>query len=109
MLVISCNSSFEEAMSDVDCDHIEVLSSHIEDTEESFMNPVAQSIVHELEKLLQKEKERRRVARIVILVTGIMLVVSVVLIAVSLYMAKDIDELGKLFENIVPSIVTSHT
>ena len=45
--------------------------------------------------LEQKEIERKRVARVAALVSGILFLVSVTLVAVSLYMSKDIDEIGK--------------
>ncbi|KAK3585809.1 hypothetical protein CHS0354_010593 [Potamilus streckersoni] len=93
MMIITYNNSFEEVMSDGDMDKIEILSSQIEDTDEFFLAPVSQSDVEELEKLVQKEKERRRVARMVVLVSGILFMISVALVAVSLYMSRDIDEL----------------
>ncbi|KAL3836534.1 hypothetical protein ACJMK2_021958 [Sinanodonta woodiana] len=99
MLIITYNSSFEEAISDGDSDKIEVLSSQIEDNDELLLAPVNPSDVEEQGTLVQKEKERRRVARVVVLISGILFMISVALVAVSLYMSKDIDELGNYVKN----------
>ena len=95
MLVITYTNSFDELTSEDDFDKIQVLSSHIESSDEFFLAPVAGLHRSEILTLEQKEIERKRVARVVALVSGILFLVSVTLVAVSLYMSKDIDEIGE--------------
>ena len=95
MLVITYTNSFDEITSEDDFDKIQVLSSHIESSGEFFLAPIAGLHRREVLSLEQKEIERKRVARVVALVSGILFLVSVTLVAVSLYMSKDIDEIGK--------------
>ncbi|XP_052806097.1 uncharacterized protein LOC128235322 [Mya arenaria] len=93
MLVITYNNSFDEVNSDDDFDKIEVLSSQIETVDEFFLVPIANLSEREVEMLDRKELERKRIVRAVALVSGILFLVSVALVTVSLFMAKDIDEM----------------
>ena len=95
MLVITYNTSFEEVNSDEDFDKIEVLSSQIENSDEFFLAPISNLTDEEYEELERKERERKRIARVVAVVSGILFLVSVALVTVSLYLSKDIDELGR--------------
>lgn len=97
MLVITYNNSFDDVNSEDDFDKIEVLSTQIENTDEFFLAPIASLSEKEVELLDRKEKERKRIARVVALISAILFLVSVALVTISLYMAKDIDELGKPF------------
>lgn len=97
MLVITYTNSFDELNSDDDFDKIQILSSEIENSDEFFLAPVSSLNKSEVLSLDRKETERRRVARVVALVSGILFLVSVTLVAVSLYMSKDIDEIGKFY------------
>lgn len=96
-LYITYTSGFDEITSKDDFDKIEVLSSEIDNSDEFFLAPIScfekQEVDNQRRK--RKEKERKRAARVVALVSGILLLVSVTLVAVSLYMSKDIDEMGK--------------
>ncbi|KAL3836536.1 hypothetical protein ACJMK2_021960 [Sinanodonta woodiana] len=92
MLVMAYNSSFDEEMCEEDYDKIEVLSSQIEEPEEFLLTPVSQLDTEELEQRVQKEKGRKRIVRVIVIVSLILLLFSVVLVALSLYMSKDIDK-----------------
>ena len=94
-LFITYTSSFDEITSEDDFDKIEVLSTEIDNSDEFFLAPISSFKEIDQESLERQEKERRRVVRVVALVSGILLLVSVILVAVSLYMSKDIDEMGK--------------
>lgn len=96
MLVITYNNSFDDVTSEDDFDKIEVLSSQIENTDEFFLAPIASLSEKEVDLLDRKERERKRIARVVALISAFLFLVSVALVTISLYMAKDIDELGKL-------------
>lgn len=93
MLVMTYNSSFDEVMCDEDFDKIEVLSSQIEEPDEFLLAPATQVDTEELAQRVQKEKGRKRIARVIVLISVIMFLFSVVLVALSLYMSKDIDKL----------------
>lgn len=95
MLVITYNNSFDEVNSEDDFEKIEILSSHIETSDEFFLAPIASLTEKEVDLLDRKEVERKRIARAVALVSGILFLVSVALVTISLYMAKDIDEMGR--------------
>ena len=96
-LFITYTSGFNEITRDDDFDKIEVLSSEIDSSDEFFLAPISsfEQQDNDSYKRKRKEKERKRAARVVALVSGILLLVSVTLVAVSLYMSKDIDEMGK--------------
>ena len=94
-LFITYTSSFDEITSEDDFDKIEVLSTEIDNSDEFFLAPISSFKEIDQQSLERQEKERRRVVRVVALVSGILLLVSVILVAVSLYMSKDIDEMGK--------------
>lgn len=96
MLVITYNNSSEDVNSEDEFDKIEILSSNIETADEFFLAPISSFSKKELIALDIRERQRKRIARIVALVSGILLLVSVALVTFSLYMAKDIDELGTL-------------
>ncbi|XP_053409049.1 uncharacterized protein LOC123561592 [Mercenaria mercenaria] len=93
MLVITYNNSFEDVNSEDEFDKIEILSSQIETADEFFLAPIASLTEKEVDLLDRKERERKRIARAVALISGILFLVSVALVTVSLYMAKDIDEM----------------
>lgn len=93
MLVITYNNSLEEVNSEDDFDKIEILSSQIETADEFFLAPIASLTEKEVDLLERKERDRKRIARVVALISGILFIVSVALVTVSLYMAKDIDEM----------------
>jgi len=95
MLVITYNNSFDDVNSEDDFDKIEVLSSQIETTDEFFLAPISSLSEKEVELLDRKESERKRIARVVACISAILFLISVALVTISLYMAKDIDELGK--------------
>lgn len=102
MLVITYNNSLEEVNSEDEFDKIEILSSQIDTADEFFLAPIASLTEKEVDLLERKERERKRIARAVALVSGILFLVSVALVTVSLYMAKDIDEMGRfLFLNFI--------
>lgn len=98
--MITYTNSFDELNSEDDFDKIQVLSSQIESSDEFFLAPVAGLNKTDLLSLDQKEAERKRVARVVALVSGILFLVSVTLVAVSLYMSKDIDEIGESHQSL---------
>ena len=100
MLFITYTRSFDEITSEDDFEKIEVLSSHIDDSDEFFLAPLSSFSGGGAQSVDKKEKERKRVVRVVALVSGILLLVSVTLVAVSLYMSKDIDEMGKFNINV---------
>lgn len=96
MFVVTYNNSYDDVTSEDDFDKIEVLSTLIENTDEFFLAPIASLSEKEVDLLDRKEKERKRIARVVAFISAFLFLVIVVLISVSLYMSKDIDELGKL-------------
>ena len=100
-LFITYTSGFNEISHDDEFDKIEVLSSEIDSSDEFFVAPISSFEEQDNDscKRKRKEKERKRAVRVVALVSGILLLVSVVLVAVSLYMSKDIDEMGKHHDN----------
>ena len=106
-LFITYTSSYDEITSEDDFEKIEVLSSQIDNSDEFFLAPLSSFKEADEESLDRREKERRRVVRVVALVSGVLLLVSVTLVAVSLYMSKDIDEMGKCL-NLFP-LVQSYT
>ena len=95
MLVITYTNGFDELNSDDDFDRIQILSSQVENSDEFFLAPVAGLTKADVLSLDHKETERKRVARVVAFVSGLLFLVSVTLVAVSLYMSKDIDEIGE--------------
>ena len=96
-LFITYTSRFNEISHEDEFNKIEVLSSEIDSSDEFFLAPISSFEQQDNDSLKRnrKEKERKRAARVVALVSGILLLVSVTLVAVSLYMSKDIDEMGK--------------
>jgi hypothetical protein len=95
MLVITYNNSYDDVNSEDEFDKIEILSSEIETADEFFLAPISCLTENEVDLLDNKEKERKRIARAVALISGILFLISVTLVTVSLYMAKDIDEMGR--------------
>lgn len=96
MFVVTYNNSYDDVTSEDDFDKIEVLSTLIENADEFFLAPIANLSEKEVDLLDSKEKERKRIARVVALISAFLFLAIVVLISVSLYMSKDIDELGML-------------
>ena len=90
MLVITYTNGFDELKSDDDFDRIQILSSQVENSDEFFLAPAAGLNKADVLSLDHKETERKRVARVVALVSGLLFLVSVTLGGVSLYMSKDI-------------------
>ena len=95
MLVITYNNSYDDINSEDDFDKIEILSSEIETADEFFLAPISSLKKNEVDLLDHKEIERKRIARAVALISGILFLISVALVTISLYMAKDIDEMGR--------------
>ena len=95
MLVITYTNGFDELNSDDDFDRIQILSSRVENSDEFFLAPVTALNNADILSIDRKETERKRVARVVALVSGLLFLVSVTLVAVSLYMSKDIDAIGE--------------
>lgn len=91
--MITYNNSTEDVDSEDEFDKIEILSSSIETADEFFLAPISSFTENGFSALDIKEHQRKRIARIVAIVSGILLLVSVGLVTISLYMAKDIDEL----------------
>ncbi|WAR05236.1 hypothetical protein MAR_020605 [Mya arenaria] len=106
MLVITYNNSIDEVTSEDDFDKIEVLSSQVEIVDEFFLVPIANLKEMEVEMLDRKECERKRIARAVALVSAILFLVSVALVTVSLYMAKDIDAMVRYSNEMLKNITT---
>lgn len=94
--MITYNNSSEDVNSEDEFDKIEILSSSIDTTDEFFLAPIGSFTEEEISSFDRKERERKRIARVVAMVSGILFLVSVALVTISLYMAKDIDELGML-------------
>lgn len=97
MLYIRYTSPFDTRNPVDDFEKIEVLSSEIDESDEFFLTPISNFEEGDTASLDRKEKERKRAARVVVLVSVILFLISLALVAVSLYMSKDIDELGKKF------------
>ena len=95
MLVITYTNHFDELNSDDDFDRIQILSSHVENADEFFLAPVTGLNKADILSIDREEAERKRVAKVVALVSGLLFLVSVTLVAVSLYMSKDIDAIGE--------------
>ena len=104
MLVITYNNSYDDINSEDDFDKIEILSSEIETADEFFLAPISSLTKKEVDLLDHKEIERKRIARVVALISAILFLISVALVTISLYMAKDIDEMGRLVSllNFIP-------
>ena len=90
MLVITYINGFDKLNSDDDFDRIQILSSQVENSDEFSLAPVTGLNKADVLSLDHKESERKRVARVVALVSGLLFLVSVTLAAVSMYMSKDI-------------------
>ena len=84
-------------MATAEDDGIEILSCHIEHDEEATETSTSPSVKVPNGDLPDDPvtKQRKRVARIVGIVTFILILFSVVLIGVSLNMSKNIDEMGE--------------
>ena len=96
MLYITYTKDFGEITSEDHLGKIEMLSSEIDNSDEFFLASVSTADVKDDKCLDRKEKDRKRkrVAWIIALVSGILLLVSVLLVAISLYMSTDIDGIG---------------
>ena len=97
MLVITYTACLDDVDAGYDIDTVEVLSAQTDVVDEFFLAPINALNKHEYQMLHRREQERKRIVRVVVLVSGILLLVSVALVTVSLYMAKDIDEMGTHF------------
>lgn len=79
-------------MTDDEHDRIEVLSSQI------VPNGTVESTQQEVEECAgdaESERERKRVARAVAVVSGLLFILSIVLVGVSFTMSANIDNMGK--------------
>lgn len=96
MLYITYTKGFGEIRSDDHFGKVEMLSSEIDNSDEFFLSPVSTADVKDDMCFDRREtdRKRKRVAWIVALVSGILLLVSVLLVAISLYMSTDIDGIG---------------
>ena len=95
MLVITYTNRFDELNSDDDFDRIQILSSRVENADEFFLAPITGLNKADILSIHGEEAERKRVARVVALVSGLLFLVSVTLVVVSLYMSKDLDAIGE--------------
>jgi hypothetical protein len=82
-------------LSENDFDKIGILSSENKPYDECILSHIPYSEEKGVDLFYHKEIERKRIARAVALVSRILFFISVVLVTVSLFMAKDIDEIGR--------------
>jgi len=94
MLAITYTACLDDVDAGDEIDTVEVLSARTYIVDEFFLAPIHALNKEEFQMLHRREQERKRIVRAVVLVFGILLLVSVALVTVSLYMAKDIDEMG---------------
>jgi len=94
MLAITYTACLDDVDAGDEIDTVEVLSARTYIVDEFFLAPIHALKKEEFQMLHRREQERKRIVRAVVLVFGILLLVSVALVTVSLYMAKDIDEMG---------------
>ena len=94
MLAITYTACLDDVDAGDAIDTVEVLSARTDIVDEFFLAPIHALNKEEFQMLHRREQERKRIVRAVVLVFGILLLVSVALVTVSLYMAKDIDEMG---------------
>lgn len=79
----------------IDDDQIEVLSSNL-DNSDTVVTPVLPDESSTfLNRLKKKERERKFVSRAVVIISGVLFLLSLVLVGVSLMMSRNIDDLGK--------------
>ena len=72
MLVITYTNRFDDLNSDDDFDRIQILSSRVENADEFFLAPITGLNKADVLSIDREEAERKRVARVVALVSGLL-------------------------------------
>lgn len=84
-------------MPTTDDDQIEVLSSNLDNGDAVVTQVLPDESSTFLKCLKKKERERKLVSRAVVIISGVLFLLSVILVGVSLMMSRNIDDLGKWY------------